>query len=66
MFPKKKDGTYYATGSYESLAVRLFKELNVDVFYVRAAITLKPVSWGFTPTSCSALPLVDFYCGINS
>ncbi|EIM81743.1 UROD/MetE-like protein [Stereum hirsutum FP-91666 SS1] len=28
------DGTYYATGSYETLAARLFKELNVDVFYL--------------------------------
>lgn len=37
-----QDGTYYATGSYETLAARLFKELNVDVFYVRAIADTPP------------------------
>lgn len=30
----EKDGKYFATGSYEKLATRLFKELNVDTYYV--------------------------------
>ncbi|TFY73979.1 hypothetical protein EWM64_g10033 [Hericium alpestre] len=29
-----KDGEYFAEGSYETIAVRLFNELNVDVYYL--------------------------------